>query len=193
MPVFSYIIPFCQLCKMDLKIATFSVNSMSEQAKRIAVISFLETVKADVILEQETHSRPYQEKAWQKEWKRGQALFHSNIENENTAGVAFLVNSPRVYIEKMNSDLQGRILTIKVLLFELQYQIVNRNAPAGTDKRAQNEIFFDNLYRHIDSTLPVVIGGDFNRIENPNLDKYPPFSLTLNQTFCSTLKTTSTL
>jgi len=93
----------------------------------------------------------------------------------------------------MNSDLQGRILTIKVLLFELQYQIVNRNAPAGTDKRAQNEIFFDNLYRHIDSTLPVVIGGDFNRIENPNLDKYPPFSLTLNQTFCSTLKTTSTL
>jgi len=95
---------------MDLKIATFNVNSMSEQAKRIAVIRFLETVKADVILVQETHSRPYQEKAWQKEWKRGQALFHSNIENENTAGVVFLVNSPTVYIEKMNSDLQGRIL-----------------------------------------------------------------------------------
>jgi len=31
---------------MDLKIVTFNVNSLSEQAKRIAVISFLETVKA---------------------------------------------------------------------------------------------------------------------------------------------------
>jgi len=93
----------------------------------------------------------------------------------------------------MNSDLQGRILTIKLLLFEHQYQIVNVYAPAGTDKRAQNEIFFDNLYPYIDSTLPVVIGGDFNCVENPNLDKYPPFSLILNQTLCSTLKTTSNL
>ena len=74
----------------------------------------------------------------------------------------------------MNSDLQGRIVTIKLLLFELQYQIVNIYAPAGTDKRVQNEIFFDNLYPHTDGTLPVVIGGDFNCIENPNLDKYPP-------------------
>jgi len=52
---------------MDLKIATFNVNSISEQAKRMALISFLETVKADIILVQETHSRPYQEKNWQKE------------------------------------------------------------------------------------------------------------------------------
>ena len=108
MPVFSHIIPFYQLWKMDLTIATFNVNSMSEQAKGIAVISFLETVKADVILVQETHSRPHQEKAWQKEWRRGQALFHSNTENENAASIAFLGNWSRVYSEEMNSDLQGR-------------------------------------------------------------------------------------
>ena len=89
-----------------MKIATFNVNSISERVKRIAVISFHESVKADIIMVQETHSRPHQEKSWQKEWKRGQALFHSNRENENTAGVAFLINSSRVYMEKMNSGLQ---------------------------------------------------------------------------------------
>ena len=158
---------------MDLKIATFNVNSILERVKRIAVISFPESVKADIIMVQKLHSRPHQEKSWQKEWKRGQALFHSNTENENTAGVVFLVNPSRVYMEKMNSDLQGRILTIKLLIYEHQYQIVNIYAPAGTDKRVQNEIFFDNLCPYINSTLPVIIGVDFNCVENPNLDEYP--------------------
>jgi len=170
---------------MDLKIATFNVNSISERVKRIAVISFLESVKADKIMVQETHNRPHQEKSWQKEW-RGQALFNSNAENENTAGVVFLINSPRLYIGEMNSDLQGRILTIKLLIYEHQYQIANIYTPAGTDKRVQNEIFFDNLYPYINSTLLVIIGGDFNCVENPNLDKYPPRSLTLNQILFST-------
>jgi len=96
-------------------------------------------------------------------------------------------------MEKMNSDLQGRILTIKLLIYEHQYQIVNIYAPAGTNKRVQNEIFFDNLYPYINSTLPVIIGGDFNSVENQNLDKYPPRSLTLNQILFSNLKTTLTL
>jgi len=133
---------------MDLKIATFNVNSISEQDKRMAVISFLETVKSDVILVQETHRRRHTEKAWQKECKRGQALFHSNIENENTAGVAFPVNSSRVYIANMNSDLQGRILVIKLVFFEYQYQIVNIYAPALTGKRVKNGNFLIT-YTHI--------------------------------------------
>jgi len=60
------------------------------------------------------------------------------------------------------------------LIYEHQYQIVNIYAPAGTDKRVQNEIFFDNLYPYINSILPVIIEGDFNCVENPNLGKYPP-------------------
>ena len=110
----------------------------------------------------------------QNEWERGQAIFHSSNENTPKSGVAILVNAKQIYIEHLSSDLKGRILAIKLFYFDKQIQIINIYAPSGTSNRVENRIFFEKLYPYIISNIPVVLAGDFNCVENNELDKHPP-------------------
>jgi len=166
---------------MSLQIATYNVNSIANPTKRKAVFDFLYTVYADIFLLQETHSKPDIEKEWQNQWTRGQAIFHSSNENTPKSGVAILVNTKQIYIEQTSSDLKGRILAIKLFYFDKQIQIINIYAPSGTLNRVENRNFFEKLYPHIISNIPVILAGDFNCIENHVLDKHPQLEPMKNQ------------
>jgi len=76
-------------------------------------------------------------------------------------------------MEKISSDLPGRILTAKVFKEQETFYVTNIYAPAGAKKCKQNYIFFESLYPYIQTNGPTTIAGDFNCIENPTLDKYP--------------------
>jgi len=130
---------------------------------------------------QKTHNQPNIEKEWQNEWTRGQAIFHSCNENTPKSVVAILVNTEQIYIEQKSSDLKGRILVIKLFHFDKQFQIINIYAPSGTIIQVQNRNFFEKLYPHILSNIPVVLAGDFNCVENHELDKHPHFEPKKNQ------------
>jgi len=52
--------------------------------------------------------------------------------------------------------------------------VTNIYARAGAQKHKQNYIFFEGLYPYIQTNGPTILAGDFNCMENPTLDKYPP-------------------
>jgi len=117
---------------------------------------------------------------WQNEWSLGQSLFHSTTKDTNTSGVAILLKSKHLYVERIANDLNGRVLTVKVKVFSNNQtsHITNIYAPSGKRNRPQNHYFFENLCPCIYSKNPLIVAGDFNCIENPLLDKSHPQKFT---------------
>ena len=111
---------------------------------------------------------------WQTEWTLGLSIFHSPTNEKNNAGVAILLKTKHIYMEKISNDLEGRILTVKIFLNNQDFKITNIYAPSGKRNRTQNHTFFDNVYPYLNSNYPLILAGDFNCIENPLLDKHPP-------------------
>ena len=89
---------------MELIIATYNVNGIADPTKSRAVFEFLGTVQGEVIVIQETHGEVGTEHRWQKEWTKGQAFFHSSIKKQAESGVAILVQSKNIYMEKLTSN-----------------------------------------------------------------------------------------
>ena len=77
-------------------------------------------------------------------------------------------------MEKFSNDLNGRILHVKIFYNSEILNITNIYAPSGKSNRTQNHRFFENLYPYIPLHHPTILAGDFNCVENPQLDKYPP-------------------
>ena len=158
---------------MDITIASYNVNGLLDQVKRNAVFHILETINAQTILLQETHSSILNQHIWQNEWSLGQSLFRSSTKDSNTSGVATLLKSKHLYMERIANDLNGRILTVKVFSNNHSFHITNIYAPSGKRNRTQNHYFFENLYPYIYSKNPLILAGDFNCIENPMQLKSP--------------------
>ena len=77
-------------------------------------------------------------------------------------------------MEQVSNDLNGRILHVKIFYNSEILNITNIYAPSGKSNRTQNHRFFEKLYPYIPQHHPAILAGDFNCVENPQLDKYPP-------------------
>nr|CAB3264529.1 pol-like protein [Phallusia mammillata] len=158
-----------------LKVLSLNVNGITETTKRRVIFDHIRESKANIIFLQETLSKPQEEARWTKEWTCGCAAFNSNSETEQRKnGVAILTNSTNLVISNNNTDTRGRIITAQIDTGIQYIQLVNIYAPSGGTNRIENKIFFDNLYPYVHSTHPIIFGGDFNNIEDPNLDCFPP-------------------
>ena len=158
---------------IEFIIATYNVNGIANPTKRKAIFDYLGTIPATMFLLQETHSIAQFEQAWTNEWKLVQSIFHSSHENKHQSGVATLVDSKHFCMEKVSNDLNGRILHVKIFYNTEILNIINIYPPSGKSNRTQNHRFFENLYPYIPLHHPTILAGDFNCVENPQLDKPP--------------------
>jgi len=115
---------------MDIVIATYNVNGLLDQVKRNAIFHLLETTNAQIFLLRETHSSILNQHIWQKEWTLGQSIFHSTTKDTNTSGVAILLKSKSLCMEKIANDLNGRVLTVKVFSSNQTLHIANIYTPS---------------------------------------------------------------
>jgi len=69
-------------------------------------------------------------------------------------------------------DLNGRVISMDVSTRLSTIHLTNIYAPANTIVNKNN--FFDSLYPHITSKFPNVMAGDFNTVDHPDIDRYPP-------------------
>jgi len=72
----------------------------------------------------------------------------------------------------VKKDLEGRILTVDVSIHSFDLHLVNIYAPV--EKNSTKNEFFDSLYPYTISNLPVIMAGDFNVVDQPNIDRLPP-------------------
>ena len=158
-------------------IATLNCNGLADKARRLSIFSNLSKTKFTIILLQETHSNPSEETQWANEWVKGPAFFNSSPNSGKArGGVAILINCKNIKILKHSQDQQGRIITIDIDTLINKLHIVNIYGPSAHSHTATNEqkIFYNNLHPYIFSNFPIILGGDFNLVQNAELDFFPP-------------------
>lgn len=163
--LFSFFV-FLMTCP-TLNVVTINVNGLrSDPVKRTATFKWLKENKYNVALLQETHSiDDFQTKIWDKQW--GGETFWSHGTNQ-ARGVGILVEKNiEVIKNSFKTDDNGQLARIRIKWEEKTYSILNVYAP--NKNRHQ---FFDKLKNDwITATDNIIMGGDFNCVENPGLDR----------------------
>ena len=118
------------------------------------------------MLLQETHSTDENVIHWKKDWT-GRGIFPSL--NSTKSRVAILCKeSKNVIVEFEESDKAGRIISVTVETQKKKFQIANIYA---SNIPSQQKIFFDKLKCYLTRKYEVILGGDFNMVENLTMDR----------------------
>ena len=153
---------------VDIKIGSLNVRGLGNHIKRRCVFNWIRNSDHHVNFLQETHSIPSLEKRWCQEW--GYKIIFSHGRSDS-AGVCMLFKpSANFDICYTHTDNNGRILLVVVNINNNPVTLVNIYGPNN-----DNGIFFSELHRLLNEygEEPFILGGDFNTVLNPKLDKFP--------------------
>ena len=168
---YSFVYKFLCLCMLLATMVTFSLATLNVAGirgddKRAKVFEYLRSLKHDFYLLQETHVQTEDVEKWSTEW--GGPCFW-NPGGKISRGVAIICNVSLDFEDlDVKRDLEGRILNLKLSMNDWVCQIMCVYAP--NDPRGRSE-FFSNLWRHTFPEIPLFLGGDFNCIDNLQIDK----------------------
>lgn len=167
-----------------IKIVTWNVRGLGGQIKRNRVLSHLKHLSADIVFLQETHLRTDDHGRLRKPWV-GQ-IFNSNY-NSKSRGTAILIHKRiRFAPDHIFSDTGGRYVIVSGILYQTPVVLVSVYAPNWDSPG-----FLNNLCSHLPNldTHHLILGGDFNCVVNPGLDR----SLSKSTTPSAMSRTLSTL
>ena len=120
----------------------------------------------DITLLQETHSARLNIDKWETEWT-GTSFWHSG-EIPKSSGVAILIKQNlNIETHTISKDEEGRIITLTFTFENQNFQIINIYGPT---KNYEKHIFYKQLQKYI-TEEDLILGGDFNMVEDPLLDR----------------------
>lgn len=140
---------------------TLNTNGLRLAPKWRAIFSRFRTLKADIIMLQETHSMSNDEKIWLAEWGGNGVFSHGR---SNSKGVSILFSRGLdISITKTIKGTEGRFLILQLLKGKDKITLVNVYAPTGNE--ANNQTLLLGKIRETLAELEIhnlFIGGDFN-------------------------------
>ena len=140
---------------------------MSGDKKRNKLFKILINKNMNIILLQETHSTNKLINKWEKEWF-GKSFWNSG-KITKSSGVAILLKKDlNIKTYNILKDEEGRILSLNFSIEKQNYQIINIYAPT---KNFEKPKFYHHLKRYIDTKQNLILGGDFNMVEDILLDR----------------------
>ena len=171
---------------MDLYIGSLNTNGFRSNYKHGIVKQFIESNKVDILLLQETYvDNMYLAKIIERTLGLNKKIIW-NFGKSNSCGVAILLSSERIHIENFHSDFQGRIIRLDFAADGYSnFRIVNVYFPTDSSERLD---FINNFSQHLAGAKKLILGGDFNFILDPNLDKIGG-NLQTGNTGCKPFKT----
>ena len=149
-----------------LRIVSLNVRGLRSSAKSAKISQELTHLNCDIALLQETHAscKKHAEK-FEKAWK-GKCFWSFGTGSSAGVAVIFSQNFPGK-ITRFLFDSNGRILSLLVEIRNSKFNVVNIYSPSTASDRKS---FFSNLHNFFISQGSLIIGGDFNCIDNA-LDK----------------------
>ena len=154
---------------MDLNISSININGFRSNYKHRLIKQFIEQNNIDILLMQETFVDNLRlAKSIEKTLELENKIIW-NFGRSDSCGVAILLIKDNIQIEKFHSDFYGRVIHLDFTTdgFE-NFRIVNAYFPSESAERLE---FLNSFSQHITGAKNVIIGGDFNFILDPNLDK----------------------
>lgn len=165
------IIPQNQGCRF----VSWNVRGVNGAIKRGKVISHMRQLKGDIYFLQETHLKTSEISRIKRPWMSH--VFHSKF-SMRARGAAIIV-SQNIIFEPTKSieDPNGRFVAVSGRLFDIPVILVSAYAPVWDDDKFITHLF--SSFPDIDGHYPI-IGGDFNLIQDPVLDRSSARPLTLS-------------
>ena len=161
-----------------LKIATLNTGGLRSSAeKRTAIFDLIKENKIDICLLQETNLETHEEKMIEYKWGEGNAVFNSKqTPTREVGGLAILAGHKEIKFGPVLGDEEGRVMAVEVDVHNKKFHIVNIHAPntGGGHATSAQKQFFENLDPYLQTNNPLIIGGDFNFVEDPTRDRLPP-------------------
>ena len=151
----------------NILVASFNTNGLRTPTKRSKIFSHFHQSQYDIILLQETHILPADIPQWKSEWKTP-SYWNPGPTNQS-CGVAILLNSHKTFkVIDTGHDNHGRVLTLTILYDTVYLQIICIYAPVQPSQRPR---FFLSLPPFFRPNSTHIVGGDFNLVSNPLLDR----------------------
>ena len=152
----------------NFNIATLNVRgAIKKPDKRINILSGIKLNNLDILLLQETHVNNLKIKFEIDRFFDCQS-FWSFGSNDSRGVAILLMNNFNYEITKFDTDNEGRILKIVLQTNLGCLNIINIYAPNDASNR---KIFFKSIDHFFIGASPIILGGDFNCIEDLQLDK----------------------
>lgn len=154
------------------KLVIWNVWGLGLIMKCAKVFAHLKSLSADIMFLQETHIKHTAKGKLKVSWV--DQLYEANFTTK-ARGVAILIRKNIPFIKSsIISDLNGRFLIVAGTLNSVPTTLVNIYAP-----NFDNPDFFQKVFNMIPdiSNTNVIIGGDFNCVLDPLLDKQSSKSL----------------
>lgn len=151
---------------MQLKFLTWNIRGVASQTKKNKVLNYLKNTQADICLIQETHfSQSTQNSLKTTHFNH----CFSSYYNSKQRGVCILINKKIQFNHHTTiSDPEGCFIIINISINNNPITIGNIYGPNSDDPS-----FFSNLFSSLSnlSSGPIIIGGDYNTVINPSLDR----------------------
>ena len=153
-----------------LNLYSLNVRGLQGMSKRKQVLNWLKRYNKGIILLQETHTSFKDEIWFEKCWESTVFFSHGST---NAKGVCILIpKTIKANCTLHYRDTDGRILIVKIALEDTEYFVCNVYSPVSSHEKDQLT-FLKNL---TDELVPIknnnlLLGGDWNVVLNPNMDK----------------------
>ena len=153
---------------MAFSVCSINVNGMHESAKRAKIIHSIREQNCDITFVQEAHIADQTEfQSWENEWG-GKAFWSAGTHNARGVGILFKPNFDFVFVD-LKRDTQGRFLSV---LIEIDGNRLQLNCVYAPNSPAERSCFFNELWEFSFAGEYAIIAGDFNCVENINIDKW---------------------
>jgi len=151
----------------NLRICSLNANGMRDHSKRAQLFTWLKIKKFDIVFLQENHCNSYSDsKLWEKEW--GGSCFWS-FGGSRSRGMCIMFREGLPFTKQMfYYDTVGRLVVVDASVYGSCYRLTNVYAPNNHAKRIQ---CFNDLHRWFIGDKILILGGDFNCVENRSIDK----------------------
>ena len=143
-----------------LSVLPLNINGLSNNEKRKNLFEKIQNKNIDIVLLQETHSTKESNGK-----KNGMGNPFGILEKlQKSTGVAILIKQNlNIQILTVTKDDEGRLLS---LIFSFSFLIFSFS------KNSKKRNFYKTLNKYITLDENIILGGDFNMVEDPLLDRY---------------------
>ena len=152
-----------------IKIQSLNIRGGRDIWKRRSIFEFLKKQKSDFIMLQECHILESDLNLWKQDWGSGDIYY--NPFTSRSAGQVILLKEKRDVLDH-KIVLEGRIHILKVRTAGAVLSLINVYGP---NKEIDRRIFLEKLQNILisyDFGDYLIIGGDFNIIQDNTMDKY---------------------
>ena len=154
----------------DFKIVSLNVRGINNRVKRLGIFDWAKKKNFDIVMLQECYSREDNTSQWEDEWG-GKCIFsHGSKHSKGT----MLMFKNGLDLELVNQwvDRDGRYIIVKTVIQGEPFTLINIYAP---NTMTEKQIFFNKVKRLLETldinNNNIIVGGDWNTIQDGSLDK----------------------